>query len=50
MRLDMTVTQSSNKRKDDLDYEVELEISDINYLMRFSNDEIAFRSLIRRYL
>ena len=50
MRLDMTVTQSSNKGKSELDYEVELEICDVNYLMGYVGDEIAFRSIIRRFL
>ena len=34
----------------DLSYEVELEISDVNYLIQFANNPPAFHSLVRRFL
>ena len=49
----MTVTKTTSNRsgsRPEYNYEVELEISDIKFLMGLVNDEIAFRSVIRRFL
>ena len=53
MTIDMTVTQmttGNNSAQRDFSYEVECEISKIDHLIQFANDEIAFRSIIRRFL
>ena len=59
MRLDMTVTRmtagggrgrSHQKSGDQFSYEVELEVSKIDWLLQFVNDEQRFRSVVRRFL
>ena len=47
----MTVTKmQTSYNSDHLSYEVELEISKVDYLLQFANDEFRFRSIIRRFL
>lgn len=52
--LDMTVTrmQTANRTGpvDNFSYEVELEITKMDYLAGFAGDELGFRSIIRRYM
>ena len=55
MTIDMTVTSMTTannpaSQQRDLSYEVECEISKIDHLVQFAGDEIAFRSIIRRFL
>lgn len=50
----MTVTKMTtpdhNVPVDKFSYEVELEVSKVDYLIGFARNEINFRSLIRRFL
>ena len=50
----MTVTrmQTANRTGpvDNFSYEVELEITKMDYLAGFAGDELGFRSIIRRYM
>lgn len=48
----MTVTQMTTpgSRVAEFSYEVECEISKIDYLLQNAGDELRFRSIVRRYL
>lgn len=61
LRLDLTVTKTrqldkmgqpitQHRKGDNLSYEVELEIADINFLIANMHDEKGFRSIVRRFL
>ena len=51
MRIDLTLVDPiGNRQLADLEYECELEITDINFIMGYKDDPINMRKFIRKFM